>query len=78
MMLTGSSASPFAAMESAVHRTLFAGHGPYAALAGEGRASDATKGRGEKGAPAAGPPVGGRTLKAKEESEEPGRREKAD
>ncbi|XP_068560825.1 trimeric intracellular cation channel type B isoform X2 [Cebidichthys violaceus] len=35
MMLTGSSASPFAVIESAVYKTLFTGHSPYAALTGE-------------------------------------------
>uniref|UniRef100_UPI0037E98723 trimeric intracellular cation channel type B n=1 Tax=Semicossyphus pulcher TaxID=241346 RepID=UPI0037E98723 len=35
MMLTGSSASPFAAIESAVYKTLFTGYSPYAALTGE-------------------------------------------
>ncbi|XP_035464263.2 trimeric intracellular cation channel type B [Scophthalmus maximus] len=35
MMLTGSSVSPFAAVESAVYKTLFAGYSPYAALTGE-------------------------------------------
>lgn len=35
MMLTGSSASPFAALESAIYKTLFTGHSPYAALTGE-------------------------------------------
>ena len=34
-MLTGSSASPFAAFESAVYKTLFAGYSPYAALTAE-------------------------------------------
>lgn len=34
-MLTGSSASPFAAIESAVYKTLFTGYSPYAALTGE-------------------------------------------
>ncbi|KAM6902026.1 trimeric intracellular cation channel type B [Lycodopsis pacificus] len=35
MMLTGSSSSPFAAIESTVYKTLFAGHSPYDALTGE-------------------------------------------
>lgn len=35
MMLTGSSASPFAAIESAIYKTLFAGYSPYAALTDE-------------------------------------------
>lgn len=34
-MLTGSSTSPFAAIESAIYKTLFTGHSPYAALTGE-------------------------------------------
>lgn len=81
MTLTGSSASPFAAVESAIHKTLFAGHSPYAALTGEeaadrsgGRASDAARG------PGPGPPAKGQTLRAKDESEnpEPGSRKKTD
>lgn len=32
MMLTGSSASPFAAIESVIYKTLFVGYSPYAAL----------------------------------------------
>ncbi|KAM4532957.1 trimeric intracellular cation channel type B [Fundulus diaphanus] len=32
MMLTGSSSSPFAPIESALYKTLFSGHSPYAAL----------------------------------------------
>lgn len=35
MMLTGSSASPFAAIESAIYKTLFIGFPPYAALTGD-------------------------------------------
>ncbi|XP_018518004.1 trimeric intracellular cation channel type B isoform X1 [Lates calcarifer] len=35
MMLTGSSASPFAAFESAIYKTLFTGYSPYAVLTGE-------------------------------------------
>ncbi|KAG7237356.1 hypothetical protein INR49_032479 [Caranx melampygus] len=35
MMLTGSSASPFATIESAIYKTLFTGYSPYAALTGE-------------------------------------------
>ncbi|XP_036973774.1 trimeric intracellular cation channel type B [Acanthopagrus latus] len=35
MMLTGSSASPFAAFESAIYKTLFTGSSPYAALTDE-------------------------------------------
>lgn len=35
MMLTGSSASPFAVIELAIYKTLFTGHSPYAALTGE-------------------------------------------
>lgn len=80
MMLTGSSSSPFATIESAIYRTLFAGDSPYAALTGE-----ATKGRADASASAAtkessknraadapGPsPVVGQALNAKEESERP-------
>ncbi|XP_068191611.1 trimeric intracellular cation channel type B [Antennarius striatus] len=36
MMLTGSTSSPFAAIESAVYKTLFAGHAPYRALPSDG------------------------------------------
>ncbi|XP_035762863.1 trimeric intracellular cation channel type B isoform X2 [Neolamprologus brichardi] len=35
MMLTGSSTSPFATIESALYKTLFAGYSPYAALTSE-------------------------------------------
>ncbi|XP_034458893.1 trimeric intracellular cation channel type B [Hippoglossus hippoglossus] len=35
MMLTGSNVSPFAGIESAVYKTLFTGHSPYAALTSE-------------------------------------------
>lgn len=35
MMLTGSSTSPFATIESAVYKTLFTGYSPYAALTAE-------------------------------------------
>lgn len=35
MMLTGATASPFAAIESFVQKTLFCGSSPYAALPGE-------------------------------------------
>lgn len=79
MMLTGSSSSPFAAIESAIYRTLFAGYSPYAALTGEaakgcadGGASVATKESKSRaaGAPSRSP-VMGQTLKAKEESEGP-------
>lgn len=81
MTLTGSSTSPFAAIESAVYKTLFAGYSPYAALTGEvtqgcadGRASNATKESRKNraaGASSPCPPVTGQTLKAKEESESP-------
>uniref|UniRef100_A0A3Q2NUZ9 Transmembrane protein 38B n=1 Tax=Fundulus heteroclitus TaxID=8078 RepID=A0A3Q2NUZ9_FUNHE len=37
MMLTGSSSSPFAPIESALYKTLFSGHSPYAALTAEVR-----------------------------------------
>lgn len=35
MMLTGATASPFAAIESFIQKTLFCGSSPYAALTGE-------------------------------------------
>lgn len=77
MMLTGSSASPFAAIESAVYKALFAGSCPYAALTSDTKktsidngtatsktSSAATKDSSENGA------VGDSgSLKAKEESE---------
>uniref|UniRef100_H3DN10 Transmembrane protein 38B n=2 Tax=Tetraodon nigroviridis TaxID=99883 RepID=H3DN10_TETNG len=90
MMLTGSSASPFAAIEAAVYRALFSGYSPYAALTGEesvgcaGRSTEAAaKGsskNGAAGAPSPGPPAPGQTFKAKEESEErePGSCKKTD
>ncbi|KAL6096799.1 tmem38b [Pungitius sinensis] len=75
MMLTGSSASPFAVIESAVYKALFTGHSPYAALAAEVKkacvdrgatnGTTATKAIGGNGA-AEGPSG---SLKAKEESE---------
>lgn len=34
-MLTGSSASPFAVVESAIYKTLFTGYSPYAAITGD-------------------------------------------
>lgn len=35
MMLTGANASPFAAIESFIQKTLFCGSSPYATLTGE-------------------------------------------
>ncbi|XP_070707045.1 trimeric intracellular cation channel type B [Pempheris klunzingeri] len=35
MLLTGSSTSPFAAIESAIYKTLFTGYSPYAVLTGD-------------------------------------------
>lgn len=90
MTLTGSSTSPFAAIEAAVYKTLFSGCSSYAALTGEESkgcthrsASGVAKGsskNGAAGAPGPGPPVQGQTLKAKEESEkrEPGSCKKVD
>ncbi|XP_008283784.1 trimeric intracellular cation channel type B [Stegastes partitus] len=82
MMLTGSSASPFATIESALYKTLFTGYSPYAALTGEvkkacidngatnGTAS-ATKESGEKRSTGQQSPAKGQSssLEAKEESE---------
>ena len=78
-MLTGSSASPFAAIEAAIYKTLFAGFSSYAALTGEETkgcanrsASGAAEGSSKNGAagtPSPGPPVKGQTLKAKDGSE---------
>ncbi len=84
-MLTGSSTSPFAAIESAIYKTLFTGYSPYAALTGEVKkacidngatntSTATTKESSENGGagkrtPAS--PVKGqsRSLKAKEESQ---------
>ncbi|XP_076019846.1 trimeric intracellular cation channel type B [Genypterus blacodes] len=44
MMLTGSSTSPFAVIESAIYKTLFTGHSPYAALTGDIRKASITNG----------------------------------
>lgn len=80
MMLTGSSSSPFAAIESAIYRALFVGYSPYAALTGEatkGRADDSAsvstkESSKNRAADAPSPsPVTGQALKAKEESERP-------
>nr|XP_057920658.1 trimeric intracellular cation channel type B isoform X2 [Doryrhamphus excisus] len=46
MMLTGSAASPFATIESAIYKTLFTGFSPYAALAVEVRKASARNGSG--------------------------------
>lgn len=84
MTLTGSSASPFAAIEAAIYKALFAGYSPYAAItrqdsegraecSAEGSVSSAAKGSSKNGAARApGPGTsgdGGQTLRAKEESE---------
>uniref|UniRef100_A0A3Q1GXF4 Transmembrane protein 38B n=1 Tax=Acanthochromis polyacanthus TaxID=80966 RepID=A0A3Q1GXF4_9TELE len=84
MMLTGSSTSPFATIESAVYKTLFTGSSPYAALTAEvkkscinsgatnGTAStSATKESSEKGSTGQHSPVNGQSssLETKEESE---------
>lgn len=80
MTLTGSSTSPFAAIEAAIYKTLFAGYSPYAAITREETegcadrsASSAAKGsskNGAAGAPSAGTSGDrGQTLQAKEESE---------
>lgn len=81
MMLTGSSTSPFAAMEAAIYRTLFAGSSPYAALTREETEGCADRGAGaaargsSKNGAAGAPSPKGQTLKAKEEPEN---REKTD
>ncbi|XP_040914806.1 trimeric intracellular cation channel type B [Toxotes jaculatrix] len=85
MMLTGSSASPFAAVESAIYKTLFAGYSPYAALTDEVKktcidngttntSTATTKESRENGATGKHTPVSPvkgqcESLKAKEESE---------
>ncbi|XP_054612388.1 trimeric intracellular cation channel type B isoform X2 [Dunckerocampus dactyliophorus] len=46
MMLTGSAASPFATIESAIYKTLFTGFSPYATLAVEVRKASASNGAG--------------------------------
>ncbi|KAM9841421.1 trimeric intracellular cation channel type B [Aulostomus maculatus] len=48
MMLTGASTSPFAALESALHKTLFSGYSPYAALTGEVKKASIDHGRTNK------------------------------
>lgn len=78
MMLTGSSTSPFAAVESAIYKTLFTGHFPYAALTGEVQkacidhgATNGTTTSTDTTTKESGEPVKGRSgsLEAKEESE---------
>ncbi|KAM4635422.1 trimeric intracellular cation channel type B isoform 2-T2 [Polymixia lowei] len=77
MLLTGSSTSPFAVIESAVYKTLFASSSPYAALVSETEKTPAddcttaektsvatTKESSENGT------AGRRSLKAKEQAEE--------
>ncbi|KAM7368905.1 hypothetical protein PAMP_013209 [Pampus punctatissimus] len=44
MMLTGSSTSPFASIESAIYKTLFAGSSPYAALTADVKKANIDKG----------------------------------
>lgn len=44
MMLTGSSSSPFAPIESVLYKTLFTGQSPYAALTGEVQKAGADSG----------------------------------
>lgn len=82
MMLTGSSSSPFAVIESAIYKTLFSGYSPYAALTGEVQKScidngksntTTTKESAENGASVKRRPVSpvkgsSESLKAKEES----------
>lgn len=84
MMLTGSSASPFAAIESVIYKTLFVGYSPYAALTADisdscvdQAASTSSKVSSNKGAAkrhAAASHVNGEngSLQAKEESEQAG------
>lgn len=75
MMLTGSSSSPFAAIESAIYKTLFSGDSPYAALTSEVNKAcidnAATKESSKSRAAGTASPVKGKigSLKAKEESE---------
>uniref|UniRef100_A0A1A8IVY3 Transmembrane protein 38B n=1 Tax=Nothobranchius kuhntae TaxID=321403 RepID=A0A1A8IVY3_NOTKU len=83
MMLTGSSSSPFAFIESALYRTLFSSHSPYAALSGDltkacrdnGMAKSSTphastKEPSEDRSPGPVPPTEpGRSTKAKDEAE---------
>ncbi|XP_063334481.1 trimeric intracellular cation channel type B [Pelmatolapia mariae] len=84
MMLTGSSTSPFATIESALYKTLFAGYSPYAALTGEvksacidnssmNKTTTATKESSENRSPGQQTPTSSATgqsssLEAKEES----------
>ncbi|XP_041826353.1 trimeric intracellular cation channel type B [Melanotaenia boesemani] len=77
MMLTGSSSSPFATIESAVYKTLFTGHLPYTALTDEvkkpcidnGTANRNTASS-EQSKPTHPNDERSSTLKAKEESED--------
>ncbi|XP_058473727.1 trimeric intracellular cation channel type B [Solea solea] len=80
MMLTRSSASPFAAIESAIYKTLFAGRSPYAALTDNVQNTCSTStsakakessGNGAAGTHTPGCPVKteSESLKAKEESD---------
>lgn len=77
-MLTGSSTSPFAAIESAIYKTLFSSDSPYAALTSEvnkacidnAATKESSKSR-VAGTRSPASPVKGQSgsLKAKEESE---------
>jgi len=85
MMLTGSSASPFAVIESAVHNTLFTGgSSPYAALPSDAASSSngaagqhgpATTNGGEKGSPKAKGQVEGGKGSPKANGQGEGKRE---
>lgn len=79
MMLTGATASPFAPIESFIHKTVFAGSSPYAALPGEADKSCCNNNSGTKESAKNGTaanhlphaPAEGRgpSLEAKEDSE---------
>lgn len=77
MMITGSSTSPFAAIESVIYKTLFAGCTPYAAITGDSNTSNTTtstkakessKNRAAEKAPLAAT-IKGQLLKANDKSE---------
>uniref|UniRef100_A0A8C7YUX4 Transmembrane protein 38B n=1 Tax=Oryzias sinensis TaxID=183150 RepID=A0A8C7YUX4_9TELE len=76
IMLTGSSSSPFATIESVLYKTLFAGHSPYSALRGEAKgacidnddAKREAKENGSSRSPSAAVEGRSSSLRAKEES----------
>lgn len=86
MMLTGSSASPFAAIESVIYKTFFIAFSPYAALTGDipgscmdpattSTSSNVSSNKGAAKRPTAAPQLNGEngSLQAKDESERAGK-----